>query len=294
MTSKYKGNEINLDQLARHLDSKPYSEKRILAYKHIRSRLPRFLYKYRSIDPNNEDSLRRIQDIIVGCNVYLSSPADFNDPFDMSANIILKGGIRNKIKRLRLLAKSQAIRYKDRAELVKTYMSKTNDELLKILEKTYIEHITDIGVCSFAGTPKSILMWSHYAFNHTGICIQFERIRDLKSLGQALKVEYSGDYPEIDWINKHIETLTTTVLRKHSDWSYEKEERIILPNAAGKLLRLNAKAITGVILGCKAPRNVIETIQSLIAESEQTNKNNIKLYKAVKHKSRYALSILKY
>ncbi|MCG7978241.1 MAG: DUF2971 domain-containing protein [Candidatus Thiodiazotropha endolucinida] len=294
MVSKYKGDEITLDQLAAYLDSRPYFERRLLTYKHLRPRLPRFLYKYRSLDPENKESVKRIRDILVHGDLYLSSPVDFNDPFDMSANIVLTGGVRSKLNRIKLLAKSHGVKFKDRKEYIQNFMTKSNDELQDILEKSYSEHLSNVGVYSFAGDPKNILMWSHYARDHTGICIQFERIRNLKNLGQAMQVEYSEIYPEIDWFNKHVETLTTTVLRKHIGWSYEKEERIILPNSARKYLSINADAITAVIFGCKVSQNVIESVQNLIDERDKISLNPVKLYKADQHKSKYALSIFKY
>ncbi|MBT3042968.1 MAG: DUF2971 domain-containing protein [Candidatus Thiodiazotropha sp. (ex Codakia orbicularis)] len=294
MVSKYKGDEITVDQFAALLDSQPYFEKRKLAYKHFRPRLTRFLYKYRSIDPKDKESIDRIRDILVRGNLYLSSPKDFNDPFDMSANIVFIGDVRSKLKRVMLLVKSQGIKYKDRHAHIKNIMKKSDDEFQAIVESSYDNNLTNAGVYSFAGDPRNILLWSHYAKNHTGICIQFERMRDFNSLGQAIRVDYSDVYPEIDWYNRHVETLTTTILRKHEGWTYEKEERIILPDFADRRLRIDTGAITAVIFGCRAPNNVIDSVKSLLDERAKSRKTPLKLYKAIQHKTKYALSILKY
>ncbi|MES9950069.1 MAG: DUF2971 domain-containing protein [Candidatus Thiodiazotropha sp.] len=294
MASKYKGNKIALDELSTYLDSHPYFERRLLTYKHLTPRLPRFLYKYRSLDPADKDSVNRIRATIVYGDLYLSSPTKFNDPFDMSTNIVLTGGIRSKLKRVKLLAKSQGVSRKERKEYIKNFMRKSNDELRFILEKSYDEHLSNVGVYSFAGDPRNILMWSHYAKDHTGICIQFERIRDLRIFGQALKVEYSDVYPEIDWFNSHAESLANAVLRKHPDWSYEQEERIILPDSAGKLLKIDSRAITAVVFGCRTPDKVIEEVHNLSKERSKLRKRPLKFYKAVQHKTKYALSICKY
>jgi len=40
------------------------------------------LYKYRKFDCDDKESVKRIKDIFQGNELYFSSPASFNDPFD--------------------------------------------------------------------------------------------------------------------------------------------------------------------------------------------------------------------
>jgi hypothetical protein len=48
--------------------------------------IPRFLYKFRAA-PDTSDSIRSITDILLNSTLWLSSPTDFNDPFDMAVKI---------------------------------------------------------------------------------------------------------------------------------------------------------------------------------------------------------------
>jgi hypothetical protein len=58
-------------------------------------RIPRFLDKFRAA-PDTSDSLHSITDIILNSNLWLSSPADFNDPFDMARKMVLDAtGVQN-------------------------------------------------------------------------------------------------------------------------------------------------------------------------------------------------------
>ena len=55
---------------------------------HIHNSWPRFFYKFRAF--SSEDRLRSQ---IVRNEIFLSSPRDFNDPFDMRGMLVIKGGI---------------------------------------------------------------------------------------------------------------------------------------------------------------------------------------------------------
>src|SRR5262249_779046 len=75
-----------------------------------RSRLwlvPRFLYKFRTFDPRDSTSVYRLKDLIVRSRFWLSSPLDFNDPFDMSAKVEVDGSIREKRLRLEEMLKDR-------------------------------------------------------------------------------------------------------------------------------------------------------------------------------------------
>src|ERR1035438_6627432 len=63
----------------------------------------------------------------------------------------------------------------------------------------------------------SILMWSHYARNHTGVCLEF-RVDD-SLFGHALKVDYLENYPSFTPQDANIDP-TSMILAKAKDWAY--------------------------------------------------------------------------
>lgn len=44
--------------------------------------------------------------------------------------------------------------------------------LLKIIQ-SYLNALKPFGCCSFSTNPKNLLMWSHYADEHKGLCIEY-------------------------------------------------------------------------------------------------------------------------
>ena len=87
-------------------------------------------------------------------------------------------------------------------------------ELEKLAQQKFREQSEHTGVCSFAGDPLNILMWSHYASNHRGVCLQFDVAKDPINLLLALPVEYSDEYPVVNWITAF--EIDKTLLRKSS------------------------------------------------------------------------------
>lgn len=82
-------------------------------------------------------------------------------------------------------------------------------------------------VACFSEINNSMLMWSHYAEQHTGLCIGY-RLHDLIEKYNCFPVIYSNQMPLISDIgNAEENTLYQSILTKREDWSYEQEWRII-------------------------------------------------------------------
>ena len=170
---------------------------------------PKIIYKYRNwLDCYN-------QNVIKNNELYLSSPKDFNDPFDckITPNYYQLDS-KEKIMKYALIVIERNKQYLNSIGL------NLNDEALKIynrfvadpakeqiiLNKISIE-IQDkfYGVLSMSCIWNSILMWSHYSDKHKGYCIGFheEKLRESGSFGKGGKVKYDK-YPEIDLLEKDL------------------------------------------------------------------------------------------
>src|SRR5437879_6515654 len=97
----------NSDPLIRHVLALPYFPLRIFLAKRVKE-YPRFLYKFRP--PIEPASVSFVRDLIVYCRLYLSSPIQFNDPFDMTAAAIFEGTPDQKRDRFRRLLADHAYR----------------------------------------------------------------------------------------------------------------------------------------------------------------------------------------
>ncbi len=134
-------------------------------------------------------------------------------------------------------------------------------------------------------------MWSHYASDHKGCCLQFEVAKDLRTFAHALPVEYSLEYPVVNWVTDSRAGVESTILRKYRHWEYEKESRIIRLDGTHRYLPFAPEALTGIILGCRADEATVVGLSTLLAERTARGLPAPRLYRAVKHDSRYRLSI---
>lgn len=257
-------------------------------------RLSRFLYKYREVDVESTESLERISSILVDSKLWFSPSKDLNDPYELSANIILPKGAERKTLFKELL-KRQGIGFKKREEIVRRQMLDPDSEMERVIEDSFHKQLQKIGVCSFAGDPRSILMWSHYARNHSGICIQFERARDPAFCLAALPTTYGNDYPLYNWgTDKAVSDLTNIVLAKHSVWAYERENRILEDGSARKEMSFAPVAITGLIFGCESTIDIQEAVFQMLYTREKLKLSPIKLWRAVKDRKQYRLKIMRW
>ena len=102
--------------------------------------------------------------------------------------------------------------------------------------------------------PKSILMWSHYAQQHEGFCVEYDFNKAIDTnfpIECLAKVFYSDSIPKLNirsWIQiirkiidpKYVkdpnivqltsETCFEAIITKNTAWQYEEEWRIILDN----------------------------------------------------------------
>jgi hypothetical protein len=255
---------------------------------------PRFLYKYRALDPANVDSVSRLRAVLVESKLWLSSPADFNDPFDMSAQVIVSGTAEQKERKFAKLLDTflpAAVSPTERKALLVKLTAMSNEELVKTASPIHEAGVKALGVYSLAGEPRSILMWSHYTRNHEGLCIQFEVARDTSTFLQALRVEYEPDFPVINWMAETVEDIKKTILRKEPGWKYEGEHRIIIPKGARTILFFQPAALVGLIFGCRIHSMVKAKVLELLDERTKGGLPPVKTYVAKKHPSLYQLRL---
>ena len=148
-------------------------------------------------------------------------------------------------------------------------------------------------------TPKggNILMWSHYADNHRGICLEFS-VADNPLFRTAKEVVYRKEYPH--WvpcdINDKPGLVMELILTKSCDWRYEEEYRLVSVEKSalsnflqlhGDLFRLPHGALKSVIMGCEADH---KNIGAFIRECAP----GLPIKQAVRSPNLYTLDIVDY
>ncbi len=95
---------------------------------------------------------------------------------------------------------------------------------------------------SFTEDEKNILMWAHYAENHTGVCLEFDA-RYIQRIDCIEKVTYVKPNEDRDRFllthgnqqensSEYQKRVRTFLSKKAHVWSYEKEWRLIIPPMA--------------------------------------------------------------
>ncbi len=185
---------------------------------------PSSLFKFYSINKNSLDCL--VQEY-----VWLGDPSTFNDPFDniVSFNKIMKAEscfeLSFDLNRAIELMKSSALHLK----YFKNFENREDPELRDRIIRFHENLISQLGFACFSSSPYSTLMWSHYADSHKGLCLEFDRVGDLRS-DLCDKVNYTSD---INWkasipqfIENPLQFLKEYLYVKREEWSYEREWRL--------------------------------------------------------------------
>jgi hypothetical protein len=144
--------------------------------------------------------------------------------------------------------------------------------------------------------PDSTLMWSHYADNHRGLCLEFSTDHSL--FGSALEVQYLSSYPQ--WSPQALVDATSVhpLLTKSKDWSYEGEYRIVAlePEVSGvprghalelkgHFLNIPTEALQSVIVGCEAD---FTSVKDVVTKSAP----GLRMKRAVRSRTEYKLEIV--
>ena len=272
------------------LERLPYWDRRLFIKRHMPGQYPRFFYKYASLNPDDKASVDRIRDMIVESCFWLSNHERFNDPFDLTANIVLAGTTSQRRKRFKALIANQSnLPHKERRALLDKFMARPPAEWEASVRAIFADTAKKVGVCSFAGEPLSILMWAHYGHYHEGLCLQFEFTLDPRTFALAQPINYTDKYPMLNYLQGLEREIVVPLTSKYSGWNYEKEWRILHITGADCSLHFNPRALRRIVLGCRAPEKVRLSLATLLDARRLRGFPEIRLYRAEMHKTAYKL-----
>ena len=211
--------------------------------------VPNKLYRYTSIRDHTER-------IFLNRELYFSEPAAFNDPFDCRVNYStecteptfreLAGSKDSWLARvIRTLYPKLAFQH----AVSRAYENR--DALVGENARNALDaHIAKTGISCFTELKDNILMWSHYAAQHKGICLEFST--EKSPLFEGVRpIIYTKDCPVYECYSNDLSIIAQRALfRKATDWAYEKEWRLLWRQA--KVSRvLTPGTLSAVILGAR-------------------------------------------
>lgn len=262
--------------------------------------IPSSLFKYRNVSSFSKDNL-------INDTVRLTKATEFNDPYDCAlqvnqekamyeglkesafekvSEIFNKHGMNyevNNEEKQSLLGQS----YREVLTFIFSKMPKLNGDSEKI-EKFVTQILANLSaqheeysksvigqfqegtfISCFSEDVNSILMWSHYAYNHKGFCIEYDftKLEVNDPLTQCLyPVNYTNELFDIaDYViqGENVNKLFSTysAITKSKEWIYEKEWRLVF-TLGQKVESFNKKMVkpTAIYLGAKISEEDRESV----------------------------------
>jgi hypothetical protein len=233
----------------------PYLDNYLLGSSPAMDKCPTHFYRYRSLSAGAAEYVERT---ICHNELYFAKPSSFNDPFDCRPSFLFEASDEELMfyyNRLFKKYKPQLNRDQRRRE-AKSMLSDwernpRNPEAFKWVQQQHTERITEqIGVLCLSGVKDDILMWSHYADSHRGICLEFDGY--FKFFANTQEVKYPPTRPRINPFRQdQNEMMEIALLAKAKHWKYEQEWRLIQYIKGSGVYRFPPEALTGVIIGAQ-------------------------------------------
>lgn len=171
--------------------------------------MSRILYKYLNIDG--------AKCMIKNQNLQFTNASQLNDPFDCHPKLLDYSNVPD--------TKLQGWIPKE------WWIEKEENDALNLRNDTWL--------CSLSKINNSLLMWSHYCYNHKGVCIglDIDRVMEfvppmfgtiyLKPL--VIDVQYQDIIERPNAYNTPNDRYSYQWGTKAMDWEYEQEVRLVMP-----------------------------------------------------------------
>ena len=123
----------------------------------------------------------------------------------------------------------------------------------------YKNSIENYGVVCYSTNECSTLLFSHYADNHKGMCLEFD-VRSEDVLGMK-KVNYKNELIDLKYSidpDERKQEIINICTRKAKVWEYENEYRQLFTKA--NFYTDYPGILTGITFGCKTTKDDMELI----------------------------------
>lgn len=190
-------------------------------------KLPRYLYKYRTID--------ECKDILTNHHLHFSRTEELRDPFENKAKYSC-----SNFSALRRRDKSSPMpKYNDMPPMLQDIVKKMLDDMsdqeyIKLQIQCSEAMLNECGILCLTGRPDDICMWAYYADSHKGVCLKLDLLAQPLMFCPISHVLYSESYHHIDFAENPGNTFFRDLtLKKAKIWSYEDEYRVVATHFAG-------------------------------------------------------------
>ena len=253
--------------------------------------VPEHFYKYRSLA---SDAIGWVERIVLGNEIYFAPASTFNDPFDSRPVFSLDAApARHRQDFLRMSRKFEPNLTDEQREIqadraMADALSPENiDATAGAIQTIHNQFIRQkVGVFCISKKRDDILMWSHYADSHRGICLEFDGMSKL--MAHAQRVSYSKDRIPINpYEDSQLTMVDKALLTKSEHWFYEEEWRLIRCKDGPGIVKFRPHNLTGIIVGALASHSTLETVRSWV----RNRSTPVNLYRASVSNKKFELTI---
>lgn len=211
-------------------------------------------------------------DVLNTKRVFCSRAQSFNDPFDGSISFEVDLDPAEFIASAHRTHQKQGHDWEGIKRILDTKISPdgtlmdSTKDTIHSTAQAYRESNENAGIFCFSEDPLSVLMWSHYANKHQGICMGFTRseTNDLGDDDACNPIVYSDVYPTPRFSQLYREDASLTedlLFTKARDWAYEKEWRMM--SDKGDFHANIPGSVSKVILGCRFADDRLDKFKEL-------------------------------
>ncbi|WP_052166433.1 DUF2971 domain-containing protein [Methylobacter tundripaludum] len=255
------------------------------------------ILRYKYVPFDEDGSLCIIKD----GTMKFTRPSELNDPFDCDPE-------RDEHKHLEYIKEQKDLLKKagDSLGLSPAQRIQNKGVMLKRVEIAIQNRefsqkaVNEFGICSLSRDPLNLLMWAHYAKEHTGFVIEFciptqaQRFSEEDALKWLVphKVKYEQTKPIVSPDDGKLVNVDKYFLVKGHDWKYEQEERVIDSLRKPGIHPYERKIILkSVIAGMRMCDDHFVILKNTVEAMNAELGINVAVYKAEPLKGKFALSI---
>ena len=193
-----------------------------------------------------------LMEMLTNAEFHMSKKSKLNDPLDMAYTISLENylnlyfgkypSLRNDRKHIELVT-----------SCFKWGIERGDDDWANSVDELQ----SKLRVVCFTEDGDNPLMWSHYAYNHTGVCLTFAPAKD-PNFEEALRpVEYLDELIEV----KSMSDFEKCFLVKLKAWSAKKEWRIVSEKSK---FPFSQEALVEIVFGLRVTESTISWFKQFV------------------------------
>ena len=260
------------------------------------------LFKFRSV--SNANDVDRVKKLLSG-ELYFSTYSQLNDPFEMRVSLKLDKnrakrlhGIHQATKRSPIFKGLSPAKRLVKAAQISNRLNYNPSTLRNAANAHFQRMRTECFIFCLSATRDHPLLWSHYANNHTGVCIRFDHKAN-PFFGSA-KVMYDEDFPTVTYplVDNFSELTQKSILTKADYWSYEEEYRLFSVRMENESWHLGlnwsdahrAHVLSAPILGLTLGAMISPEREEQLLRYCKTNLPKLSIDKAVISEDRFSIT----